>query len=85
MPSCKRWGELDVIQCKYVDYIKNSDGYLYGYQDRFALDLAIAAVQPEFVGKRGKVLQKGRDYVASLIYWGRWAKLGLDNGKLFLK
>jgi hypothetical protein len=85
MPSCKRWGELDVIQCKYVDYIKNVDGYLYCNQDRFSLDLAIAAVQPEFVGKRGKVLQKGRDYVAALIYWNRWSKLGLDNGKLFLK
>lgn len=79
MPSCKRWGELDVIQCKYVDF------FTYNGFTSTTLDAAIMHVQPEFVGKRGKVLQKGRDYVASLIYWGRWAKLGLVDGRLILK
>ena len=78
MPSCKRWGELDVTQCKYVDFLTE-------YGPKTSMDAAIMHVQPEFVGKRGKVLQKGRDYVASLVYWGRWAKLGLQDGKLFLK
>lgn len=74
LPSCKRWGELDLIQCKYLDYI--------GSDNCVDLDNAIKNVQPEFVGKRGGVLQKGRDYVAMLILGGRWPKLRLSHGTL---
>lgn len=86
-PGSRRWSHYDATELDYVAWIQNEENHRrsLGWEpnDRsFDMDEAIRGVQPGYLGKRGQVLQRGRDMVGILIRSGRWRRLRLDGTRL---
>ena len=74
--SCRRWGKWDVLQERYVDYLRNRKSVW--------LREAIIAVEPELRGKRTPLRQRDYEIRCALILNRRWRKLAIVGNQLQL-
>lgn len=85
MPSCKRWSHWDVLELKYVDAIRKATPTRYEeFHGKFRLEMIIAKVEPGGLRRDGAPLAKTIDRVCALILNGRWHRLRLEAGLVWV-
>lgn len=93
-PSCKQWNEYDMLELKICAWLKEqaeADFFRYRDEKKVPLDHMIKDIFPRFVGKKGAVLQKGREYVMQLCggmsgkLKKRWTKFEVQRNQIWLK